>query len=230
MGYWENTTYIHHGDVDAVARAIAEVLAAEGMAPVAAPAPRARQLFEPMQYDTALENDLWALALFPGADGWSVVKTAPLELLAQRAAGSPRMRLAAICTALGTSAFQVNVYDGTGIALLEVAADGDARMSGFNGQSADPMHWNGFEVTEERFVPAFELHDLGHLGPDGPGDDFAAAAARAIGGPNAAHCDNLTSVVTLICAEPVAMAGGRSLYFRWQGPSRQKNLPRSSWA
>jgi hypothetical protein len=186
MGYWENTTYIHHGDVDAVARAIGAVLAAEGMLPVAAPAPRARQLFEPMQYDAALDNDLWALALFPGADGWCVAKTAPLEWLAQRPAGAPRMRLTQACLALGASAFQVNVYDGTGVVLVEVSADGDERMSGFNGQCPDPMHWNGFEVTEERLVPAFELHDLGHLGPDGPGDDFAAAAARAIGSAAAA--------------------------------------------
>lgn len=228
MGYWENTTYIHHGDVAAVARAIEQVLAAEGMLPVPAPPPRTRGVFEPMQYDVALDNDLWALAVFPGAEGWCVVKTAPLELLSQRAAGSPRMRLADVCIALGASAFQANLYDGATV-LAEVSAQGEVMISGFNGQSDDPMDWHGIEVEEERIEPAFELHDLAHLAPDGRGDLFAAATAREIGGANAAHCDNRTCVVTLICNEPLAIDGGRSAYYRWQGPSRQKNQPRASW-
>lgn len=228
MGYWENTTYIRHGDVDEVARAIGRVFAAEGMAPLPLPAPRARQLFEPMQYDAALDNDVWALALFPGADGWCVVKTAPLEVLSQQAVGATRMRLADACAALGASAFQVNIYDGATV-LAEVSAGGEVLASGFNGQSDDPMQWHGIEVAEERIEAAFELHDLGHLAPGGRGDLFAAATAREIGGANAAHCDNRTSIVTLICGEPLAIAGGRSLYFHWQGPSRQKNRPRESW-
>lgn len=228
MGYWENTTYLRHGDIDAVARAIERVFAAEGMALQPAPAPRTRQLFEPMQYDAALDNDVWALAIFPGADGWCVAKTAPLEVLSERAVGATRMRLADVCAALGASAFQVNIYDGATV-LAEVSAGGDVLVSGFNGQSDDPMQWHDIEVTEERIEAAFELHDLGHLAPGGSGDLFAAATSREIGGANAAHCDNRTCVVTLICGESLQASGGRSMYYRWQGPSRQKNLPRESW-
>jgi hypothetical protein len=230
MGYWENTTYLRHGRIDEVVRALDAVFAREEMARVPAPPPRTRMLFEPMQYDRALDNDLWALAVFPGADGWSILKSAPLEILAERPAGASRMRLAEVCVALGASAFQVNIYDSTGVVLVEVSAAGDVLMSGFNAQSGDPMVWNGIELAEDRVEVAFELHDLAHLlpGADGDGDDFARAAAREIGGANAACADNLVCVDTLICHKPVA-ADGQALYYWWQGPSRQKHEPRASW-
>jgi hypothetical protein len=93
MGYWENTTYLAHADASAVAAAIAELFAQEGMAQVARPAERNYVLYDPMQYATALQNNLWGVAVFPGSDGWTVIKTAPLELLGERAPGKNRMRL-----------------------------------------------------------------------------------------------------------------------------------------
>lgn len=226
MGYWENTTYLRHGNVAEAADALEGVFAREGMARIAAPPPRARLPLEPMQYDAALENDLWALALCPGAAGWTVLKSAPLELLAERAAGATAMRLADVCRALGTTAVQLNVYDSSDTVLVEVAADGSARLSGFRGQSADPMVWHGLEVREDRLRPVFELHDLAHLlADDAAGDVLAHALSEALGGANAAYGDNLVSVDTLICHKPFAAPGGLALYYRWEGPSRQRRRP-----
>jgi len=226
MGYWENTTYIRHDRVADVAGALDRVFAREGMAPVPVPAQRARLAVEPMQYDGALDNDLWAFALFPGADGWSVLKSAPLEVLSERAQGAGRMRLVDVCRELEATAFQVNVYDSSGTVLVEVSSDGEVLMSGFSGLGDDPMRWNGIEITEERAEPAFELHDLGHLlSGDMLGDDFAQAAASEIGGRNAAYCSNLVSVDTLISHKPLNAPGGVALCYQWSGQSRQRRLP-----
>lgn len=230
MGYWENTTYIRHGSVKEVAHALDAVLEEEGMRRTAAPSPRTRLLVEPMQYDGGLDNDLWAFALFPGGREWVVIKSAPLELLAERAAGSEHMRLADVCRALGAIAFQINVYDGSDVVLVEVSKDGAVLMSGFNGQSDNPMEWNGIEVTGERIQPMFELHDLGHLiAGNFSGDDFAQAVAREIGGKNASYCDNLVAVDTLICHKPFDAPNGQSLYYGWNGPSRQKRTPSNTY-
>src|SRR4051812_27197041 len=115
-------------------RAIAALCQAEGMERIAAPSTRERLLVEPMQYDVALYNDLWGFAVFPGAPGWTVIKTAPLELLAERAAGASRMRLAEVCVSLSSSAFQLNVYDSTERVLVEVSATGEVVISGFTMQ------------------------------------------------------------------------------------------------
>jgi hypothetical protein len=224
MGLWQNTTYVRHESAGAVALALDEVLAREGMLRVPPPPPRKRLTFEPMQYDQALENDHWAFAVFPGVPGWTVIKSAPLEILSERAAGADRMRLADLCRCLAATAFQVNLYDSSSTVLVEVSAGGEVLMSGFNGEGDDPMVWHGIEVSEERVAPAFELHDLGHLLGDGS-DAFAHAAARAIGGANARFCDNLVSVLTLVQNDPFEAPGGSALHYRWTGPSRQRREP-----
>ena len=229
MGYWQNTTYLKHGDVEVVTLAIDRVFAREGMRPAADPPLRTRMRVEPLQYDGALDNDLWGLAVFPGVTGWSVIKSAPLELLAERPAANERMRLAEICEQLKTTAFQVNVYDGSEAVLVEVSADGEVLLSGFNAQSPDPMHWNGMPVTEERIRPMFEIHALEHLLGGAVGEDLARAAAHQIGGANADFCDNLVSVDTLICHKPFTAPGGLAVYYRWSGPSRQRHQPSDSY-
>jgi hypothetical protein len=231
MGYWENTTYIKHGNVKEVVQTLDAVFAQEGMLRVPAPSQRTRLAVEPMQYDGALDNDLWGFAVFPGAPGWTVVKTAPLEVLSERAAAAVHMRLVEVCRSLGASAFQLNVYDSSGTVLVEVSAEGAVFLSGLNMNDENPLEWHGLEITEERIQPAFELHDLMHLLSDPlSGDDMAQAIAREIAGPNSAHCDNLVSVDTLICHKPFEVPEGLSLYYRWSGPSRQRRTPSNTYA
>lgn len=232
MGYWVNTTFIHCGDLDAVGLAMAGVFAAERMIQVEAPPPRERLLVEPLQYDTALHNDLWALALFPGAPGWCVVKTAPLELLGEAIAANGRMRIAPVCERLGCTAIQVHVYDSTGMVIAEAGADGSVAVSGFNpGAAADPLEWNGQRIPEECYLARPHLHDVG-AGFDIPDDNESAARTLAarLAGDNAAFCDNSVSTESLIRHLPVDVPGARSMYFRHQGSGRQRFRPAASWA
>lgn len=223
MGLWTNTTYIEHDDVPALARAVIALCSAEGMDRVAAPPARERMIVEPMHYEDALHNDLWGFALFPGAPGWTVVQTAPLELLAERAVGASCMRLAALCASLCASAFQLNVYDSTGTVLVEVSASGEVVTSGFRMPDAsdDPFAWHGERLSEEAFEAGFRLHPFQDVIADAElSDDLAARLARRFGGANAAFCDNVVSVTTLISHTPLEATGGTTLYFRWGGASR----------
>ncbi|HEX7111209.1 MAG TPA: hypothetical protein VF216_02105 [Mizugakiibacter sp.] len=223
MGYWVNTTYIRHDDVDEVAAALTAACAAEGMQRVPSPPARERRRLEPMQYQGALSNDLWGAAIFPGAPSWTVIQTAPLELLAERAPGAPRMRLVDLCRRLSASAFQLNVYDGTAAVLAEVSSDGDLLLSGY-GAATDSFEWHG-EPLDEAFIEAqFRLH--AHPGRELAGmgaEEKARAIARHFGGRNAAFCDNRVSVDTLISHKPFDAPGGLAVYFRWPGASRERS-------
>lgn len=226
MGYWENTTYVQHGSALEVAKALTSLLGKEQMEPIEVP-PRSvkRGVREPMQYDDALHNDLWGIAVFPGAPSWTVLKTAPLELLAERRVGADRMRLAELCAGLSASAIQVNVYDGTGIVLVEVSREGEALLSGF-GEPSDDLAWHSEQLDPGALEPQFRIHPLGELVSGSPrAEEVAAGLSGRLGGENASSCDNLVSVDTLILREPLAARGGRALYFRWSGASRVRSVP-----
>lgn len=232
MGYWTNTTYVNHASVAAVSAALTAMFEKEGMTAVAAPAERAGLLVEPMQYDCALNNDLWGVAVFPGAESWTVIQTAPLELLAEQCPTTSRMRLANLCAALSASAFQLNVYDSTGAVLVEASPEGHVAISGFNSESdaEDPFEWNGQRLNEELFEAQFQLHPFQDLIAHATlGDDLAEALKQRFGGANARYCDNIVSVGTLIEHQRFDAPGGAALYFKWSGPSRQRFAPAASW-
>lgn len=230
MGYWANTTYINHGSVGDVSAAVTALCAAEGMDAIAAPAPRERLLVEPMQYDVALNNDLWGIAVFPGAPSWTVIQTSPLELLGERAADAARMRLADLCSRLAVPAFQLNVYDSTGVVLVEVSKAGEVLASGINFASSEPFDWNGEKLSEDHAEAHFRLLPYQRLIADAMlGDEKAERIAERFGGANAQYCDNVVSVETLIAHQPFAAKGGTALYFKWPGPSRQRFAPAASW-
>ena len=235
MGYWENTTYLAHADAPAVAAAIVELFSQEGMAHVARPAERDHVPYDPMQYATALQNNLWGVAVFSGSEGWTVIKTAPLELLGERATGKNRMRLLELADRLGAAGFQINLYDST--ALLMVEADGHGRylLSGYRGMSdGDPLDFHGEQLREDRIDVRFEYlplqsHVEAHTSETYEGhrrtDDNALAQdlAQTLGGNNAAWCDNVTCVDTLLCHKPLPIADGIDLYFRWPAGDRPED-------
>ena len=232
MGLWANTTYLNTGDVGVVAEALSTIFAREGMERVAPPPQRQRLLVEPMQYEGALSNDLWGLAAFPGAPSWTVIQSAPLELLGERAESSQRSRLLELCRELSCAAFQVNVYDGTGEVLVEISRQGEALTSGINigGRAHAPHEWNGETLSEERFDARFHLLPYQHVIADAQlAEEKAYALARHFGGGNAEFCDNLVSVDTLISHKPFTAPGGRAMYFKWSGPTRQPYEPSASW-
>lgn len=231
MGLWVNTTYVSEGDPLRVADALVAMAQAEGMQCVDSPPARERLLVEPMQYEPARFNDLWGVALFPGAPGWCAIQSAPLELLGERAEGAPAMRLASLCRRLGAFAFSFNLYDGTDVMLVEATPSGDVAVSGINTQSHDPLRWNDEPIDEAHYEAAFRLLPVAQNWPDGgAGDAQAAAVAAQFGGANARYCDNGVSVDTLVCRKPFTAAGGLVRYFAWPGPSRQRYQPLASWA
>jgi hypothetical protein len=215
MGYWENTTYLQHADHEEVASELVRLIEAEGLRRIARPPVREPGQYDPMQYKGADENALWGVAVFPGAAGWTVIKTAPLELLGERAKGKQRMRLPGLCAALGCAGFQYNVYDSSGAVLVEVDSAGNVLLSGIPYDTEDEpdqitFHGEPWDVLE-RFDIRFEVLPLEAL-PDF--DGLAQQLAEQLGGLNREFCDNLTSVVTLQKHLPLEAAGGIELYFK----------------
>lgn len=230
MALWENTVYLACGAGERIVQALVEVCAQEGMQPIPSPAPRQRQAIEPMQYAGALDNDLWALALFPGAPGWSVLKSAPLDLLVERAAGAPRMRLAQLCATLDCAALHFGCYDGD-IMLTEVAADGSALLSGIHTPGSDPLVRYGESIEEANYRPALRRLSLARpVDFEAGAEEASAALGELLGGPNAAARDNLVCVQTLIEHRALAVPEARALYLRWAGPSRERFTAATSWA
>src|SRR6516162_8501741 len=110
MGNWTNTAYIH-ADSPSVGNSVIHLFEAEGMRLIPRPVQRERLWYEPMQYQTGARNNLWGVAVFPGAQGWTVIKSAPLELFAEFSTREQRPRLASLCDALKTPGLMLNVYD-----------------------------------------------------------------------------------------------------------------------
>ena len=228
MGYWENTTYVRHADASRIATTLRELFEREDMALVESPAPRARLAIEPMQYAGALENDEWGVAIAPGANGWCIVKTAPLELLGERRVGGTKPRLAELCAALGCEAVQLNAYEGP-LVLLECGANGAYALSGYAARGEDPLGWNAEQIDEERVEARFSLLEGLELEP-GDAQTAAEALARTLGGANAAVADNLVCVRTLIERRDLDLAGARTLHFVWSGAPRRRFAACDSWA
>jgi hypothetical protein len=212
VGLWMNTVFVECGDAARVADAVTDAFAAEGLPACGTPPARERLPYHPMQYGTGADNALWACALFPGAPGWTAVKTAPLELLCELGACTGEMRLAAICRALGCAAVALHLYDSSSMVLAEVSARGDVEVSGMNPQSADPLHWHSTGIGAHNYVPHSSRPELQQLLHAPHAEDQALAIAALLGGANAPACDNLTCVVSLIQCLPVDAVGVRTLY------------------
>jgi hypothetical protein len=211
MGEWQNTAYVQTDDLDAVERALEATCAAEGWTRVAKPPLRVPSAYDPMQYAQSSVNDLWAAAIAPGRGGWSLVKTAPLELLCEEAPdGLPR--LAHVARHVSRGAFQVNLYDGDSLVLVEAMADGRTAKTGFDASCDDlEQELDALDDVEPRFV--LLQHDP-VVARAVQGDPVQAAdtIASALGGANARLASNEVQVRRLIPHEDLPVA--RTLYFR----------------
>jgi hypothetical protein len=233
MGNWENTTYIEQSNAQRVAGAIVALLREEGMQQVARPAPRQPERFDAMQYAGAMENNLWGVAVFPGSAGWTVIKTAPLELLGERAPGTSRMRMVELAGRLGAAGCQINLYDSGSAVLIEVDRLGRYLLSGYrlHSNNPDPLSFHGERISEDRVDMRFELLPLQQLVEESirdPGsgawrddDQFVTRLANTLAGDNAASCVNITSTQLLLGHLPLTMPGGIDLYFEWPARDRR---------
>lgn len=206
------------GKVDAVASALEQTLRDDGRTLVSAPPPRRPPHGDPMQYGDGESAPLWGIAVIPGTDGWVIVKTAPFSLLCERTADEHVPRIAKLAKLLRTEAFQLNVYDGTAIVLLEADAHGHARASGF--AYPDPKRWHGFTMVDG--APAFGLLEgVPKKARDGvsllSSVDALEAVCTALAGENVCAADNVLNVDVLIPHAPLVIHGARVLYFARAG-------------
>jgi hypothetical protein len=232
MGYWENTTYLRHPDPLVVADAIAALFAEEGMRRIARPPGREPTSHEPMQYAGALQNDLWGVAVIPGNGEWTIIKTAPLELLGERAPGGSQMRIVDLAARLAVTGFQLNVHDGSDAVMVETDGRGRYLLSGFTGYGEDPddpLQFHEDRVAEDRITVRFELLPLqAHVrASQHRGSELidyqllAGKLSAALAGGNSPWCNNMTCLNVLIGHKPLPVSGAHDLYFEW--PARDRS-------
>jgi hypothetical protein len=155
MGEWGQATFFRTDDLDALERALRDLCIAEGL--VAAPyVRRKRERWDRMQYGTGATSDRWALALGTGQGGWSLVKTAPLELLAEPGP-SGEHRLGIIARSLRCDALHVSLYDGTAMLMAQATPTGEVVLSGY---TMDGLTFHGVEISEERIQPRIDCIDV----------------------------------------------------------------------
>lgn len=106
-----------------------------------------------MQYGTGETCALWGAAILRG-EQWSVIKTAPFELLCEVVDRVPR--ISQLARELGCDAFQLNLYDGDSLTLVETNSSGAFRISGFVG-SDGPDDYHGFQISEDKWQARFGL-------------------------------------------------------------------------
>ena len=152
MGTWLNVAFIQCADIARVERELSRLMVEVGRR-LTSPKPRTPELYDRMQYGLGDEVQRWGLAGFHGAPGWTVLRTAPFELLMQ---GTPPL-LARLSSRLGVPAFQYNIYDSTPEFLMEVDAGGRVELSGFVGQDVT-RYWNS-EPPMERVQIRFRIID-----------------------------------------------------------------------
>jgi hypothetical protein len=186
-----------------------------------------------MQYRRAAANPLWGVALVNGRPGWTIVRTAPLDLLMEGPAAGDRMRLGLLAKHLGAPMLAHNVYDGTQEVLVEATADGEVFRSGFAELPGDDVltYYGEPAITDDLAQVFFQRIDprvFFEGCPEGehkklvttlmtnpyPGystvgaDDVLSALAYLTGDPS----DNLVNVRDLIEARPLQVPG-LTLYF-----------------
>jgi hypothetical protein len=205
MGLWQNIAFVQTEDIGRVERVLHELVVARGRT-ITTPVRRTPTQYDPMQYGTGDEVARWGIAGFRGAPGWTVVRTAPFELLLT---GEPLL-LGELARGVGANAFSYNLYDGDSHFLCEASPAGRIERSGFVGSDPE-KHWGEDGPDEDRIDPCFRIvaapasvqHALA-------GDHLDAAAAElvaAFGGANRRYCDNLFTIEVLLPHAPLPVDG-----------------------
>ena len=126
-GFCDAAAYLNTADTDAVIAEIVALFGAEGMRPVERPAKR-------LNDSAPLVNNLWAVTVFPGSDGWTVIISVPWELLCDRAEGADRNRFFELCQGLKAPGVLLTAHDGEpawGKILAEADGRGGERACGW---------------------------------------------------------------------------------------------------
>jgi hypothetical protein len=153
MGSWRNVAFVRSGDLERVKQELIALVIGRRRHLVK-PARRIPAGYDSMQYGKGDEVWRWGVAGFHGAPGWTVVRTAPWELLLQ----GDRPLLVELAARLKVPAFQYNLYDSTSQFLFEVDRDGRVEKSGFVSGS-DPFRYWGGNPPEDRCHVRFHAID-----------------------------------------------------------------------
>ncbi len=152
MSDWGEVTFFRTDDLDALERAIADLCLSAGLlaVPYVRRTPEKR---DKMAYGTGASSDQWAIALGAGRHGWSVVKAAPSQLLAEPGEMGEH-RLGIIARKLSCEALHVAIEDGVAMVIAEASATGDVALSGYSLEGGLSFH--GVELDEARAMPRIE--------------------------------------------------------------------------
>lgn len=202
------------------------LLRQEGMQQIAEPAPFSTPA-EALQYGRAMDNAAWTVGVLPGAAGWTIIKTLPLELLGERAPNSTRMRLVDLAGLLGTAALQINLYETAFLVLIEVDRESRCLLSGYGPGSIrnpDQLQFHQEQLAEDRIDVRFELLPFqqlvwestrfGYAGPTLDNEQLVTRLAHKLGGENAAWCGDEWSTDILLGCRPLPIKGGIVLHFK----------------
>lgn len=129
FGYWNSTHYICCHKLDAIELALTRIFEQEGCRRVPLPV-QAMSDQELQDHPYMILWDLWTVGLFVGNLGWTIIQTAPAEILCRRARGAVRSRLSELAMQTGCDAFHLGVYRTDYGILLEADAQGRIYITG----------------------------------------------------------------------------------------------------
>lgn len=129
--YANVTTCIRLDNLAAITQSMTQLLEQEqGCSRISKPPQQVIDLEQLFSHPEYIVGNLWMIGLFPGDNGWSIVKTWPYNLFCKRAAGASRCRLSALAMLLGCDTFHFWVHRSVNGILLEADAKGQIFTSG----------------------------------------------------------------------------------------------------
>ena len=141
--YWNYTDCINCDNQCLIEEALTEILEQEGFTRIYE-LPKnfsINELDVNYRLTKQLLKQLWIIALFPGAFGWTIMKTQPKEFMCRRGTSSQKPRLSELAVKIACKAFHWGVYCSNFGILLEVDEKGSVFVSGChdltNGQEKD---------------------------------------------------------------------------------------------
>jgi hypothetical protein len=191
MGLWLDVAFVHTADLAAVEGALVALFFASGRERIS-PKPREPERMDPMQYGKPASVKRWGSAIFPGAAGWTVCLTAPMNVLVEPRGADDELLLGKLARALRVDAFQYDVHDGDSHRIIEAGPKGTIVRSGF---LSPEIH---DEASSSSVEPRFHLVESEVNFAGSIEADVAPRIQRVFGGANACYCDNLTIIHHLI--------------------------------
>jgi hypothetical protein len=146
--YSNNTICIFSDDRQAIQEAITNLFIKEGGKKIA-------QL--PSSPEKVIEGKYWVVGLFPGNNGWTIIKTSHDSVLCAQTADKKRPRLSALAMQLKSDAFFFSVNEGMAGLLIEANSRGEVYVSGYCGLQIVTDTFYGQPIDQPDRVGTFSL-------------------------------------------------------------------------